>query len=59
MEFVAVANEQLHVADGAFVKVSEADVERGEGVVGDKLLPFKPFFEQFLFDAICNSEQGC
>lgn len=41
------------------MKVSEADVERGEGVVGDKLLPIKPFFEQFLFDAICNSEPRC
>jgi hypothetical protein len=30
MEFV-VAAEYLHVADGAFVKVSEADVERGRG----------------------------
>ena len=43
MEFIVV-----FAAGGAFVKVADADVARGEGVVGDKLLPFKPFCEQFL-----------
>ncbi len=48
---------QFQVTSGAFVKVAEADFHGVKRMAADELLPFKPFFQQFLLIQFRASKQ--